>query len=228
MGNGACFGARDGAITESDVAILDLRILQRSIRKRAEALEASLAAQKRAYRQREAEREPSATATATATATGTGTGTATTHRQRLHLRHIGALQKALDQCHVYSYRLDEMVLDIGEASTMVRVQSTMRDATRALDRMTRLLRVEDVEAMLEQGAGARERHREFQAALASGAAAADEFSVSEAELEALRVELEPLSVAWAADAPAVPTAAVAIDHRRREKTSGERAFPSLL
>ena len=222
MGNGACFGARDGAITESDVAILDLRILQRSIRKRAEALEASLAAQKRAYRQREAEREPSATAT------GTGTGTGTTHRQRLHLRHIGALQKALDQCHVYSYRLDEMVLDIGEASTMVRVQSTMRDATRALDRMTRLLRVEDVEAMLEQGAGARERHREFQAALASGAAAADEFAVSEAELEALRVELEPLSVAWAADAPAVPTAAVAIDHRRREKTSGESAFPSLL
>ena len=221
MGNGACFGARDGAITESDVAILDLRILQRSIRKRAEALEASLAAQKRAYRQREAEREPSATAT--------GTGTGTTHRQRLHLRHIGALQKALDQCHVYSYRLDEMVLDIGEASTMVRVQSTMRDATRALDRMTRLLRVEDVEAMLEQGAGARERHREFQAALASGAAAADEFAVSEAELEALRVELEPLSVAWAADAPAVPTAAVAIDrHRRREKTSGESAFPSLL
>ena len=219
MGNGACFGARDGAITESDVAILDLRILQRSIRKRAEALEASLAAQKRAYRQREAEREPSAT--------GTGTGTGTTHRQRLHLRHIGALQKALDQCHVYSYRLDEMVLDIGEASTMVRVQSTMRDATRALDRMTRLLRVEDVEAMLEQGAGARERHREFQAALASGAAAADEFAVSEAELEALRVELEPLSVAWAADAPAVPTAAVAIDHRRREKTSGESAFPLL-
>jgi len=219
MGNGACFGARDGAITESDVAILDLRILQRSIRKRAEALEASLAAQKRAYRQREAEREPSATAT--------GTGTGTTHRQRLHLRHIGALQKALDQCHVYSYRLDEMVLDIGEASTMVRVQSTMRDATRALDRMTRLLRVEDVEAMLEQGAGARERHREFQAALASGAAAADEFAVSEAELEALRVELEPLSVAWAADAPAVPTAAVAIDHRRREKTSGESAFPLL-
>ena len=222
MGNGACFGARDGAITESDVAILDLRILQRSIRKRAEALEASLAAQKRAYRQREAEREPSATAT------GTGTGTGTTHRQRLHLRHIGALQKALDQCHVYSYRLDEMVLDIGEASTMVRVQSTMRDATRALDRMTGLLRVEDVEAMLEQGAGARERHREFQAALASGAAAADEFAVSEAELEALRVELEPSSVAWAADAPAVPTAAVAIDHRRREKTSGESAFPSLL
>ncbi len=220
MGNGACFGARDGAITESDVAILDLRILQRSIRKRAEALEASLAAQKRAYRQREAEREPSATAT--------GTGTGTTHRQRLHLRHIGALQKALDQCHVYSYRLDEMVLDIGEASTMVRVQSTMRDATRALDRMTGLLRVEDVEAMLEQGAGARERHREFQAALASGAAAADEFAVSEAELEALRVELEPSSVAWAADAPAVPTAAVAIDHRRREKTSGESAFPSLL
>jgi hypothetical protein len=220
MGNGACFGARDGAITESDVAILDLRILQRSIRKRAEALEASLAAQKRAYRQREAEREPSATAT--------GTGTGTTHRQRLHLRHIGALQKALDQCHVYSYRLDEMVLDIGEASTMVRVQSTMRDATRALDRMTGLLRVEDVEAMLEQGAGARERHREFQAALASGAAAADEFAVSEAELEALRVELEPLSVAWAADAPAVPTAAVAIDHRRREKTSGESAFPSPL
>ena len=111
---------------------------------------------------------------------------------------------------------------------MVRVQSTMRDATRALDRMTRLLRVEDVEAMLEQGAGARERHREFQAALASGAAAADEFAVSEAELEALRVELEPSSVAWAADAPAVPTAAVAIDHRRREKTSGESAFPSLL
>jgi hypothetical protein len=217
MGNGACFGARDGAITESDVAILDLRILQRSIRKRAEALEASLAAQKRAYRQREAEREPSATAT------GTGTGTT-----RLHLRHIGALQKALDQCHVYSYRLDEMVLDIGEASTMVRVQSTMRDATRALDRMTGLLRVEDVEAMLEQGAGARERHREFQAALASGAAAADEFAVSEAELEALRVELDPLSVAWAADAPAVPTAAVAIDHRRREKTSGESAFPSPL
>ena len=226
MGNGACFGARDGAITESDVAILDLRILQRSIRKRAEALEASLAAQKRAYRQREAEREPSATATATGTGTGTGTGT--THRQRLHLRHIGALQKALDQCHVYSYRLDEMVLDIGEASTMVRVQSTMRDATRALDRMTRLLRVEDVEAMLEQGAGARERHREFQAALASGAAASDEFAVSEAELEALRVELEPSSVAWAADAPAVPTTAVAIDHRRREKTSGESAFPSLL
>jgi len=213
MGNGACFGARDGAITQSDVAILDLRILQRSIRKRAEALEASLAAQKRAYRQREAEAERERERT--------GTGSATTHRQRLHLRHIGALQKALDQCHVYSYRLDEMVLDVGEASTMVRVQSTMRDATRALDRMTRLLRVEDAEAMLEQGAGARERHREFQAALASGAAAADEFAVSEAELEALRAELQPSSVAWAADAPAVPTTAVAIDHRRGD-------LPSLL
>jgi uncharacterized protein YciI len=128
-----------------------------------------------------------------------------------------------------------MVLDIGEASTLVRVQSTLQDATRAMDRMTRLLRVEDAEAMLEEGATARERHREFLAALSSGVATTSgdehEYDVSEAELEALRAELEVSSAAWAAEAPAVPTTAAVVplgSSRTREKNEREEETDVLI
>lgn len=135
-----------------------------------------------------------------------------THRQRLLLRHIGALQKALDECHVYSYRVDQMLLDIGEASTLSSVQSTLQEATRAMERMTRLMRVEDVEAMQAKLGAARERHGEVKAAMGvteAGTVCAggrEGFEVDEAELEALKAELEESSsISWAVDAPKVPS-----------------------
>ncbi len=173
MGNGAsCCGAKEGLVTDVDRAVLDLKILQRNLRKRIRGLERAVSTQKEAFR-------------ALAGVPGAK------RKQELLLRHIGAIQKAIDQCHVYSYRADEMLLDIGEAAMSQRVAETVKEATRAMDRMIKLMRVEDIETIQRIGGEARERHRELQAAMNVGVASVerDEFYVSDAELGELRAEL---------------------------------------
>jgi hypothetical protein len=173
MGNGAsCCGLDECRVTDVDRAVLDLQILQRSLRKRISGLERAASTQKEAYR-------------------ALAGAPRAKRKQELVLRHIGAIQKAIEQCHVYSYRTDEMLLDIGEASMSQRVTETVEEATRAMDRMTKLIRVEDIETIQRVGGEARERHRELQVAMGDGAAldARDEFHVSDVELDELRAEL---------------------------------------
>ena len=170
MGNWvSCFRRGDGRVTDVDRAVLDLKILQRSLRKRINGLERAVSVQKEAFRAL------------------AGVPRAK-RKQELLLRHIGAIQKAIDQCHEYSYRADEMLLDIGEASMNQRVTETVTEATQAMSRMTKLMRVEDVEAMIRDGVEVRERHRELQAAMDVGAASddRDEFHVGDDELDELR------------------------------------------
>ena len=176
MGNGACFCLSDGQVTDTEKAVLDLKILQRDLRKRASALERAVAAHKKSYRALAAE----------------GATQRAKRRQMLLLRHIGSVQKAIDQCHVHWYRLDEMVVGIGEASTLHRVLTTMKDANRAMDSMTRLMQVDAVELMIQDGVKFRERHRELQTVIEANETRSehDEFYVSNEELAVLQAQLE--------------------------------------
>jgi hypothetical protein len=96
------------------------------------------------------------------------------------------------------YRVDEMLLDIGHQETLVQVTQTLRDGTRAMERMNRLLMsAGDLESTMQDAAESRERHRELAAVLRGDAGTSagetgagldmhDDFHVSDAELEALR------------------------------------------
>jgi len=180
MGNVvACLDGRS-EITATDRAVLDLKILKRNLQKRAQSLEETANAYKARYRELGATRNPSS------------------YQKRLLLRHVGALDKALDQCHSYIYRVDEMLLDIGHQETLVQVTQTLRDGTRAMERMNRLLMsAGDLESTMQDAAESRERHRELAAVLRGDAGTSagetgagldmhDDFHVSDAELEALR------------------------------------------
>ena len=210
MGNGvSCFGAEKGLVTDVDRAVLDLKILQRNLRKRVRGLERAISTQKEAFR-------------ALAGVPGAK------RKQELLLRHIGAIQKAIDQCHVYSYRADEMLLDIGEAAMSQRVTETVKEATRAMDRMIRLMRVEDVEAIQRIGGEARERHRELQAAMNVGVPERDEFYVSDAELAQLRTELDKAREKHAVGLMDAPSAVPASEVASGVRVEGEERVGGLV
>jgi hypothetical protein len=213
MGNGvSCFGAEKGLVTDVDRAVLDLKILQRNLRKRVRGLERAISTQKEAFR----------------ALAGVPGAPGAKRKQELLLRHIGAIQKAIDQCHVYSYRADEMLLDIGEAAMSQRVTETVKEATRAMDRMIRLMRVEDVEAIQRIGGEARERHRELQAAMNVGVPERDEFYVSDAELAQLRTELDKAREKHAVGLVDVPSAVPASEVASGVRVEGEEPVVGLV
>jgi hypothetical protein len=171
MGNViTCVDGTAGGVTAIDKAVFDLKVLKRNLCRRAKALEDTSNLYKDKYRDLERFKGASSL------------------RKMTILRHIGALEKALHQCHLYLYRADEVLLDIGEQTMLAEVTHTLQEGSEAVKRMNALLlSVGDVEKILKETAKARTQQHDIDAALRGRMSReTDWYFVSDDELEELR------------------------------------------
>jgi len=80
-------------------------------------------------------------------------------RADLVLRHMRALEKAITQCQTYSYHVDSILLDLNEQETMIQVVDALQEGKKATLQLDALLRVEDIEELLDDGLSAREKQK---------------------------------------------------------------------
>ena len=80
-------------------------------------------------------------------------------RADLVFRHMRALEKAIAQCQAYSYHVDSILLNLSEQETMIQVVDALQEGKKATVQLDALLRVEDIEELLEDGLSAREKRK---------------------------------------------------------------------
>lgn len=129
-------------VSSADRAILELKVVRRNLIKRSNALEEKATAERGIY----------------AKLTHSSTEGNNT-RAKLVLRHIRALEKAITQCHAYSFHVDSILLDMSEQNTLIEVVQALKDGKQAMLKLGALLDVQDVEALLEDGARGREKQK---------------------------------------------------------------------